>query len=78
MSTIKINTSGKMHEYDMSKRMYCIIDNNVDNGFIAFCSTPEKAREMCREYCADNYDSVPEDVENVWIEDYELDTWANF
>lgn len=33
---------------------------------------------MAREYCADNYDSAPEDVENVWIEDYELDTWANF
>ena len=43
-------------------KMYCIIDNHVDNGFIAFCSTPEKAREMCHEYCADVYDDAPEDV----------------
>lgn len=55
-------------------KMYCIIDNHVDNGFIAFCSTPEKAREMCHEQ--DVYDDTPENVENVWIDDYELDTWA--
>lgn len=61
----------------MSK-MYYIIDSNIDNGFIAFCSTPEKAREMCSEYCLYTYDSAPEYVENVWIEDYELDTWTNF
>lgn len=61
----------------MSK-MYYIIDSNTDNGFIAFCSTLEKAREMAREYCADTYDMEPEDVESVWIEDYQLDTWANF
>ncbi len=57
-------------------KMYCIIDNHVNNGFIAFCSTLEKAREMCHEYCADVYDDAPENVENVWIDDYELDTWA--
>lgn len=78
MNTININTNGKMHEYDMSKHMYYIIDSTTDSGFVAFCSTIEKARDMVREYCADNYDSAPEDVENVWIEDYELDTWANF
>lgn len=55
-------------------KMYCIIDNHVNNGFIAFCSTLDKAREMCNEYCADVYDDVPENVENVWIDDYELDT----
>ena len=78
MGTIKINASGKIHEYDMSKHMYYIIDSSTDNGFVAFCSTIDKARDMVHEYCADNYDSAPEDVENVWIEDYELDTWANF
>lgn len=78
MSTIEIHTGGKMHEYDMNKHMYYIIDSTTDNGFVAFCSTIENARDMAREYCADNYDSAPEDVENVWIEDYELDTWANF
>ena len=62
----------------MSKHMYYIIDSSTDNGFVAFCSTIDKARDMVHEYCADNYDSAPEDVENVWIEDYELDTWANF
>ena len=78
MNTININTSGNMHEYDMNKQMYYIIDSATDSGFVAFCSTIEKARDMAREYCADNYDSAPEYVENVWIEDYELDTWANF
>lgn len=58
-------------------KMYYIIDSNTES-FIAFCSTPEKAREMCREYCLDIYDSAPEDVENVWIEDYQLDTWAGW
>ena len=76
MGTININTSGKMHEYDMSKHMYCVIDNHVNNGFIAFCSTIEKAREMCDEYCWDVYDDTPENVENVWIDDYKLDTWT--
>lgn len=78
MNTININTNGKMHEYDMGKRMYYIIDSAIDNGFVAFCSTIEKARDMAREYCLNIYDSAPEDVENVWIEDYELDTWTNF
>lgn len=59
-------------------KMYYIIDSNTDNGFVAFCSTPEKAREMAREYCEDVYDMKPENVESVWIEDYQLDTWANF
>lgn len=59
-------------------KMYYIIDSDVDNGFIAFCSTYEKANKMCCEYCLDKYDSAPEDVENVWIEDYELDTWTGF
>lgn len=72
---IKITTSGKMHAYDYAKNVYVIIDANTDNGYIAFCSTPENAREMCREYCADIYDDVPENVENVWIDDYTLDTW---
>lgn len=77
MDTIEIKTSGKMHEYNYGKRVYPIIDDNVDGGYIAFCSTPESAREMCREYCADNYDDVPENVENVWIDDYPLDAWGN-
>lgn len=78
METINITTSGKMREYDYGKRVYPIIDNNIDNGgYIAFCSTPESAREVCREYCADVYDDVPENVENVWIDDYKLDTWMN-
>lgn len=65
------------HEKGLTmNKMYCIIDNHVNNGFIAFCSTLEKAREMCSEYCEDVYDDVPENVENVWIDDYELDTWA--
>ena len=59
-------------------KMYYIIDSNVDNGFIAFCSTYESANKMCCEYCADIYDSKPEYVENVWIEDYTLDTWTGF
>lgn len=76
MDTIEIKTNGKMREYNYGKRVYPIIDDNVD-GYIAFCSTPESAREMCREYCADNYDDVPENVENVWIDDYPLDAWGN-
>ena len=72
---IKITTSGKMHAYDYAKHVYVIIDANTDNGYIAFCSTHESAREMCHEYCADIYDDVPENVENVWIDDYTLDTW---
>lgn len=76
MGTININTSGKMHEYDMSKHMYCVVDSHVDNGFIAFCSTIERAREMCDEYCWDAYDDTPENVGNVWIDDYKLDTWT--
>lgn len=59
-------------------KMYYIVDSNTDNGFIAFCSTPEKAWEMCSEYCIDVYDSAPEDVGNVWIEDYNLDTWTGW
>lgn len=59
-------------------KMYYIVDSNTDNGFIAFCSTPEKAREMCSEYCIDVYDSAPEDVGNVWVEDYNLDTWTGW
>lgn len=77
MDTIEIKTSGKMREYNYGKHVYPIIDSNVDGGYIAFCSTPESAREMCREYCADNYDDVPENVENVWIDDYPLDAWGN-
>lgn len=77
METVNIITSGKMHGYDYGKHVYVIIDSNADNGYIAFCSTPESAREMCREYCADNYDDAPENVENVWIDDYNLDTWIN-
>ena len=59
-------------------KMYYIIDSNADNGFIAFCSTLEKAREMCDEYCADVYDDAQDNVESVWIEDYELDTWTGW
>lgn len=59
-------------------KVYYIVDSNVDNGIIALCSTYEIADKMCREYCADNYDSKPEDVESVWIEDYELDTWTGW
>lgn len=77
METIKITTSGKMHAYDYAKHIYVIIDSSTDNGFIAFCSTHESADKMCHEYCADIYDDVPENVENVWIDDYTLDTWFN-
>lgn len=59
-------------------KMYYIVDSNVDNGIVAFCSTYESANKMCCEYCADIYDSKPEDVENVWIEDYTLDTWTGW
>lgn len=59
-------------------KMYYIIDSNTDNGFIAFCSTHEKASEMCCEYCLDIYDSEPEDVESVFIKEYELDTWTGW
>ena len=55
-------------------KMYYIVDSRVENGIIAFCSTYESAKKMCREYCADIYDSEPENVESVWIEDYTLDT----
>lgn len=59
-------------------KMYYIVDSSVDNGIIAFCSTYESADKMCREYCTDIYDSAPEDVENVWIDDYTLDTWTGW
>ena len=76
METIKIKTDGTAPEYEY-KHMYVIIDSSTDNGFIAFCSTYENADKMCCEYCADVYDDVPENVENVWIDDYRLDTWFN-
>lgn len=59
-------------------KMYYIVDSRVENGIIAFCSTYENAKKMCREYCADIYDSEPENVEGVWIEDYTLDTWTGW
>lgn len=59
-------------------KIYLIMDSNVDNGILALCSTYESADKMCREYCADNYDSAPEDVESVWIYDYKLDTWTGW
>ena len=72
MDTIKITTSGKMHSYDYAKHVYVIIDANTDNGYIAFCSTPESAREMCNEYCAAICEDVPANVANVWMEAYRL------
>ena len=58
----------------MSK-VYQVIDSG-NGGLIAICDTYENAYEICKDYCGKFYaDARPEEIENVWIEEIELNTW---
>lgn len=53
--------------------VYRVID--TDYGTIAICDSYDNAYKICKDYCEKTYDAMPEEVEEVWIEETELNTW---
>lgn len=79
MTTVEIHTTtNKMHECAMNDYIYIIVDECADESFVAFCTTLDKARELCREYSETVYGKHPYDTDNVWIDCKPLNCLIDF
>lgn len=54
--------------------VFCIIDSS--RGIIAICDTIESAYILDAEYCDTEYHDHPENVEDVWIDERNLNTFG--
>lgn len=54
----------------MSK-VFCIIDSNRGE-IVAICDTIEVAYMLNAQYCDTEYHDHPENIENVWVEERNL------
>lgn len=79
MDTIKIHTNAdKMHDYAMNDYIYIVVDECADESFVAFCTTLDKARELCCEYSETVYGKPPYETDEVWIDYKPLDCLIDF
>lgn len=79
MTTVNINTTtNKMHECAMNDYIYVVVDECADEPFVAFCSTLDKARDLCCEYSETVYGKPPYETDEVWIDYKPLDCLIDF
>ena len=79
MTTVNINTTtNKMHECAMNDYIYIVVDECADESFVAFCTTFDKARELCCEYSETVYGKPPYETDEVWIDYKPLDCLIDF
>lgn len=79
MDIVKIHTTtDKMHDCAMDNYIYIIVDECADERFVGFCSTLDKARDLCREYSETVYGKQLYDTDNVWIDYKPLNCLIDF
>lgn len=79
MDTAKTRTTtDKMHDCAMNHRIYIVVDDDADDPFIAFCSTLDKARDLCCEYSEAVYGKPPYETDEMWIYNRPLDCLIDF
>lgn len=79
MDTVKIHTTtDKMHDCAMDNYIYIIVDECADERFVGFCSTLDKARDLCCEYSETVYGKPPYETDEVWIDYKPLDCLIDF
>jgi hypothetical protein len=78
MDTVKIHTTNKMYECAMNDYIYIVVDECADKQFVAFCSTLDKARDLCCEYSETVYGKPPYETDEVWIDCKSLNCLIDF